>query len=118
MYFKVARTVNLLVVVLMSFEILGASIMILPLTSRYDITLYSEELPSSLLDVILFEKAEEENEKTEEEKHCLSRAILVDLSLVKLSLSAYHSPHIHLEFSTSRYEVRPPIHQLNCVFLI
>ena len=115
MYTKVARTINLIVVVLMSLEILGASATAMPWTSGPCI--YSEEPPSSFFGSDLFEKAEEENEKDEDEKS-LSRAILMDLSQVAFSLSACYSRDLDLAVNTFQYDVRPPLHQLNCVFLL
>lgn len=115
MYFKVAKTINLLVAVLMLLEILGASVTVLPWSQGA--TIYSEELTSSALDSILFEKAEEESEETEEEKYLL-RVVLIDFSQITLSLSAYHSPDLNLAVNTIRYDARPPVHLLNCVLLI
>lgn len=114
MYPKVARTINLIVVVLMSLEILGASATAMPWTSGPCI--YSEEPPSSLFGSDLFEKAEEENERTEDES--LSRVILIDLSQIAFSLSAYHHRDFDLAVNTFQFDVRPPLHQLNCVFLL
>lgn len=119
MYLKVGRTIILFVAVLMLLEIFVASATALSWTSCSVIYSeeYSEELPSSILDSMLFEKAEEENEETEEEK-CLLRVVLIDFSKITLSLSAYHSPDFDLAVNTFRHDVRPPVHQLNCVFLL
>lgn len=118
MYFKVARTVNLLVIILMSLQILGASIASLPSTSDHRASIHSQKTPSSILGSFLFEKTEEETKKFEEENGHLSRVVLIDFSSIALSLSAYHSPNFDLSIHTFRYDVRPPVHQLNCVFII
>jgi hypothetical protein len=118
MYFKIARTVNLLVVVLMSLEIICASAAASPSTSCYSVTIFSEDPSSSILETILFEKAEEENDNTEEDEIHLSCVVLLDFSRLTLSLSAFHSPDFHSAVSRLRYDVRLPLHQLNSVFLI
>ena len=66
MYCKVARSINGFVVLLMSLEILGASITALPSTAEYALSICSEDTASGGLGFLMFEKAEEENEKTEE----------------------------------------------------
>jgi hypothetical protein len=113
---KAARTINLFVVVLMTLEILGASATALPSSSAYRLSICSEESQASILGSFLFEKAEEENEKTEEENAHLTRVVLLDFASIALSLSAHHSPHYRLSLDTDRYSQRPPLHQLNCVF--
>jgi hypothetical protein len=118
MYCKVARSINVFVVLLMSLEILGASITALPSTAEYALSICSEDTASGGLGFLMFEKAEEENEKTEEENAHLHRPLLIDFSRIALSLSAFHSPAQIESTSFFRYTVRPPVHQLNCVFLV
>lgn len=118
MYFKVARTINLLVVVLMSLEILGASLAVLPSASHSSLSIHSQKALSSILGSFLLEKTEEENEGSEEEKDHFSRVVLIDFSSAARSLSAFHSPDFHVLAHAFQYDVRPPVHQLNCVFLI
>ena len=115
MYFKVARTINVVVILLMSLEIFGAPAAALRWNAEP--TIFSEEVASSILGSDLFEKAEEENENTEGAKS-LSRIVLADLSQIALSLSACHSPDFYLSVNTFRFDVKPPVHQLNCVFLL
>jgi hypothetical protein len=118
MYLKVARTITSFVILLMALEILGAAATASPSTSDYTITLRSEKSKASIFGYFLFEKAEEEIEKTEEEKDGIPGVVLVDFSLVAGSLSFYHTPQVLFVAFTSQYDVRPPLHQLNCVFLI
>jgi hypothetical protein len=118
MYFKVAKTINFLVVVLMSLEILGASLAVLPSASDSRLAIHSHKAPSSILGSFLFEKTEEENEGSEKENGSISRALLLDFSSAARSLSAFHSPDFHVVAHAFQYDVRPPVHQLNCVFLI
>jgi hypothetical protein len=118
MYFKVVRTVNLVVVTLMSLEILGASLTVLPSTSDTRFVIRSQKAPSSILASFLFEKTEEEKEGSETENEHISRAVLIDFSSAARSLSDFHSPDFHLIAHAFHYDVRLPVHQLNCVFLI
>ena len=118
MYLKVARTIPLLVILLMSLEILGCCVTALPAASDRAVTVHQHKTPSSLLGTLLFEKAEEETEKTEEEKDGIARMVLLDFSRVAFSLSFYHTPQVGFATVAFRYDVRPPVHEINCVFLI
>jgi hypothetical protein len=118
MYFKVARTINFVIVIVMSFEILAASLAVLPSGSDTRLAIRSQKSPSSILGSFLFEKTEEEKEGTEKENDHISRAVLLDFSSAARSLSAFHSPAFYSIAHASQYDVRPPVHQLNCVFLI
>jgi hypothetical protein len=115
---KVAKAINMVVVVLMSLEILGTLFAVLPPTSDARLAIHSKKAQSSILASFLFEKTEEENENTEEENDCVFRVILVDFSSVARSLSAFHSSDFDLSAHTFQFEIRPPVHQLNCVFLL
>lgn len=118
MYLKVARAITFLVIILMTLQILGASVTALPSTSNHTFTLHSKKIPSSILGSYLLEKAEEESEKPEEENGGASRVVLIDFSQIAFSLSFYHTPLIQLSAPAFQYNVRPPVHQLNCTFLI
>lgn len=118
MYLKVARSITFFVILFMSLQILGAPVAASPSNSAHAVTLHSKKLPSSILGSFLCEKAEEESEKSEEEKDGMARAILIDFARIAFSLSFYHNPQIQLPTLTFQYDVRPPVHELNCVFLI
>lgn len=118
MYLKVARTITFLVILLMSLDIVGASLTALPSTSDHALTIHAQKPPSSIFGYFLFEKAEEESEKTKEEKDGVARVVLIDFSQIAFSLSIYHNPQAELSVPTFQYNVRPPVHQLNCTFLI
>lgn len=118
MYLRIARTIISLVILLMSVEILGAAAVSFPLDSDHTFTLHSPKSKSSIPGSFLFEKAEEETEKTEEEKNGIVRVVLEDFSGMAVSLSFYHTPLVHIAALTFQYDVRPPLHELNCVFLI
>ena len=119
MYLKAARTITSLVILLMTLEIFGAAATALPSTADHAVTLHSQKSKSSsILGSFLFEKAEEETENTEEEKNSIARVVLEDFSRIAVSLSFYHTPQVHFAAFTFQYDVRPPLHQLNCVFLI
>ena len=118
MYPKLARAITFLVVLLMSLEIFGASVDAIPPSSDHTLTIHSQKRPSSLFDNLFLQKAVEESEKTEEEKDGLPRVLLIDFSRMAFSLSFYYTPQIQLAVPTFQYDVRPPLHQLNCLFLI
>jgi hypothetical protein len=118
MYIKVARAITLLVVLFMSLDIIGASVTALPSASNHKFTLDSQKSPSSVITSLLFEKAEEETEKSENERFSTAGVVLIDLSRIAFSLSFYHTPQAHLSVPAFQYDVRPPLHQLMRVFLI
>jgi len=118
MYSKLFGTINLVAVLVMSLQTLGTSATAMLWASDPG-SYYEdyEELESSIPGSDVFEKAEEENEKTEEE-NCLSRVVLMDLAKNALSLCAYHCPDFEPSVNTIQYNIRPPLHQLHCVFVI
>lgn len=118
MYLKVARSITLLVILLMTLQILGTSVSALPSASDHTIRLHSKKRPSSVLGSFLFGKAEEETEKPDQEKDGMTRAVLIDFSRMAFSLLVCHKPQVHFPVRIFQYDVRPPVHALNCVFLI
>lgn len=115
---KVARLIAFFVVLLMSLEIIGASVSALPATSGHAFSIVSEKQSPSLFGNLFFEKAEEESEKDEKERDGTPRVVLIDFSRVAFSLSFYYTPLVQLAVPECRYDVRPPLHQLHCLFLI
>lgn len=111
----VTRTINVVVVVLMTLEIFGMCV----ITPRWTAnpTIYREESPSSFLGSIVFEKAEEETEETEEGKS-FSRLVLLDFSQIARSLSIFYINDYHSIPHLSDSDVKHRLHQRNCVFLI
>lgn len=118
MFLRLAKSLNMLMALLMLLQVVGATANALPRTADHAITLHSRKAPSSILASFLFEKTEEGNEKSEEEKDRMARIVLIDFSQITFSLSFQHSPLARLEVPTAQYDVRPPLHQVNCVFLI
>jgi hypothetical protein len=118
MYFQVTRTLITLVILLISLEILGPSATASPSTSDHTATLHSQKAASSMFGSFLFEKTEEETERNEDEKDRMARIVLVNFSRIAFSLSFYHTPPVNLTVLPFQYDVRPPLHELNCVFLI
>jgi hypothetical protein len=119
MYLKVARTITFLLILFMSMDIIGASVTALPSTADDHTTIvHSQKSPSSVLTSFLCEKAEEESEKTEDERYSMAGVVLLDFSRLAFSLSFYHTPQVRLAVPAFQYDVRPPVHQLVRVFLI
>jgi hypothetical protein len=102
----------------MSLEILGAAATALPPTPDYTFTQHLQKSKSSTCNSFLFEKTEEETEKTGEDKGGMMRAVLLDFSRITGLFSFSPAPQVRFEPFTFQYDVRPPLHQLNCVFLI
>lgn len=115
---KAAKIVSTIVLLLILLETVGAAVTALPAISERSATIHTKKSTPSVLASFLFEKAEEETDKTEEEKGGSHRSILVDFTRVALILSFYHTQHTHFKPLTHQYNVRPPVHALNCVFLI
>ena len=118
MCIKVARSIAFLVVFLMSLEVLGASVNALPPASDHTLTTISQKQSPSLFGNLFFQEAEEESEKDEEEKDGTARVLLIDFSRIAFSLSFYHTPQVPLAAPKFQYDVRPPLHRLNSLFLI
>jgi hypothetical protein len=117
MYRTLAKTIVLLVILLMPLEIVRAAATDVPSTSDRTVTLHAET-ESWTLGSFLFEKTEEETERSEEETDGMMRVILEDFSRIAVSLSFYHTPQVPFTALTFQYDARTPLHQLNCVFLI
>ena len=115
---KAVRIVTTTVLLLILLEIVGAAITALPTSSEHTTTLHPKRSGTSVLASFLFEKSEEETEKTEKEKDRSDRVVLVDFSRVAFTLSFYHTSQKFLTHIAFLYNVRPPLHTLNCVFLI
>ena len=118
MFLIVARTITFLVVLLISADFIGASVTALPSGSDHGVTLHLQKPPSSVYTSLLFEKTEEENEKTQHERFGTAGVVLIDLSRIAFSLSFYHTPQVYVSVPAFQYDVRPPVHQLMGVFLI
>jgi hypothetical protein len=102
---------------MMLLQIVGAAVTASTRVSCHAVVLHSKKQTSSILD-LLFEKTEEETGKTEEEKDRMARVVLIDFSQIALSLSSYHTPQVELSVLPCPSDVRPPVHELNCVLLI
>ncbi|HYC85013.1 MAG TPA: hypothetical protein VEB86_07315 [Chryseosolibacter sp.] len=113
-----ARFVSTIVLLLILLETVGAAVTVLPATSERSATIHTKKPTPSVLGSLLFEKAEEETDKSEEEKDSSHRVLLVDFSRVALTLSFYHTSHTAFRPLACQYNLRPPLHALNCVFLI
>jgi len=115
MYFKIARSIKLIVILLMSVDILGASMAILPSTSDNRLTIHSEKKHSTICGSFLFEQSDEENETDDKNDH-IARVVLIDFSWIARSFNSYHFPDLNSSVRVFLNYVRPPLHQLNCVF--
>jgi hypothetical protein len=115
---KAAKFVSSIVVFLMVLEIVGAAVTALPADSNHILSYHTKKSSASVFDAFLFEKAEEETEKSEDEKSGSDRALLVDFSCIAHTLSIQFIPKVNLTPFAFHYNVRPPVYTLNCVFII
>jgi hypothetical protein len=115
---KAARIISIIVLLPILLEIVGAAVSSLPETSERSATIHAKKPTPSVLAYLIFEKVEEETDKNEEEKDGSDRIVLVYFSRVALTLSLYHTRQTHYKPLTHQYNVQPPVHELNCVFLI
>jgi hypothetical protein len=121
---KVVRTIICLVVFLMFLDIVGAAVTTLPTSSDHALTIHTSKSKCWMLISFLFEKSEEESENEEETespeegKDTIDRIILQYFSRIAASRSFYYAPRIRFAALTFQYDVRPHLHEFNCVFLI
>ncbi len=118
MHLRIARTIYVIVLMLMCLEIIGASATAGMSASCQGISIAAAEERTSIPGAFLFEKAEEENDKTEEENCHIARTLLIDFSHVAHSLSACYLGVLHLPANTTLFNVRPPAYRLNRVLLL
>jgi hypothetical protein len=115
---KVERSVTIIVILLFSLRILGASAINLPSAEHKFERIQSKKSNAcSALASFLFEKTEE-GENAGMNKDGISRVVLIDFSQIAFSLSYYYSGQIQVSDPTSWYDVHPPVYQINCVYLI
>lgn len=112
------RFITSLVILLLSFEIFGAALTACATSDDGSFYFHAKKSSASVINSIFIEKAEEETEKNEEEKDGTARPVLVDFSRVVTSLSFRHTPQTEFTPFRFQYDVRPPLHTINCVFLI
>lgn len=116
MQLRIAKVLSFLVVLLITFDLVGAAITARPVFLNDQTTMHSKKPSTSVIGSFILEKAEEENEKTEEESEGSSRTVLADFAHIAIFLSFFYTPR-----STPlalMYDVRPPVYALNCVFII
>lgn len=118
MELKIAKVLSFMVVLLITFDLVGAAITACPISAVDHNIMHSKKPEGSLIGSLLLEKAEEENEKTGEEKEGCSRIVIADFSHIAISLSLFHTPHTGSTPRILMYDVRPPVYALHCVFII
>jgi hypothetical protein len=117
MRFTIAKSISIVIVLLISLRIFGATATALLPAFDHTGSIHTHETGvSTLFDTFLLEKLENENERAENEN--VGKIVLIDFSRLSFSLSSYHSPQSELWLNALQYDVRPPLHQLNCTFLI
>jgi hypothetical protein len=115
---KIARSIIWLVVGIMTFICISAA-----LTSSHNAVnqhdeFAEKEAKSSFLSSIVFEKAEEESEKTEEERDNVFTVELADLSQITMVLSYIHTPKVEFVPAEHLYDGFPSLLTLLCTLNI
>jgi hypothetical protein len=117
MLLKLAKIVTCLVILIMTMEWFGAAITACPVDSHQKVSIHSK-VAKSFFASILVQTAEEETEKSEEERDRFIGVELIDLTRVARLLSISHSPQVHIKPYEQHYDVRPSLFTLHCVFII
>lgn len=116
--FKTAKLLNLVVVLIMLLDVVGA-ITVVHASSTQHPTFHAKSLKSSSIAKILFVKeAEEESEKSEEKRDKFIGGELIDFSRLAVALSNIHTPQFNFVPFQERFTVRPALFTMHCVFLI
>lgn len=119
MHFSVARLTTFVVILFISLRIFAGSVIALPLSSEQALTVQSKKArSSSIFDSFVLEKTEEEIEKTEGDDSGIGRVVLFDFTRLASFLRFGYLPTLQPAEFSFLYDVRPLVHQLNCVFLI
>jgi hypothetical protein len=119
MQLRIAKILCFLVVLLVTFDLIGAAVTACADNSNEQTSVQSKKPTSSIIVSFLIEKAEEEeDEKAEEKKTGRTTTVLADLSRIAISLSLFHTHNLHPTPLVLTYDVRPSVHSINCVFLI
>jgi hypothetical protein len=118
MLHKIARYLNIFVVILMTIDLVGASFAASPFHNEGKTSYHARHSNTSGFAFVFFEKqAEEETEKNEEARENFIGAELVDFSQVANLLSKV-SPGIISTNPEQQFLIGPPLFTLHCVFLI
>lgn len=118
MLLKTAKYLNIILVILMAMDFVGAAFTAIPACSGAKLNYHTKHTSSSGIAFILFEKeAEEETEKNEEREKFIGPE-LVDFSRVAVLLSNIHTRGDHFTSNKHRFSVRPLLFTLHCVFII
>ena len=119
MLLKIAKYLNIFVVLLMTIDLAGAAFTAFPFHSEGKTSYQSKHSNSSGVAFMLFEKeAEEETEKNEEDREKFLGIELVDFSRAAVLLSNIHAQGLLFTPYAQLFSVRPPLFVLHCVYLI
>lgn len=119
MLLKVAKYLNILVVLLMTMDMVRAALTATSIQNVGERSYQSKHTGSSGISYILFEKeAEEESENSEEEREKFLGAELVDFSQVAILLAKIHASQVHSTPSKQGSSTHLALFTLYRVFLI
>lgn len=112
------RKITSLLFLMFSLQIVGAAATVLPSTSDRTLFIRANNRTSCIINSFLLDLIKDGVEKTLEPEDEIDRVLLHDFSIIAASLSGYHTPQYVTAPEAYLYDVRPPLHQVNCVFLI
>jgi hypothetical protein len=104
-----------LVIVLITFECITPAFASAYNSGPHEITIHTKAQQGSFLSFI-FEKSEEE--KSEEARDKFMLVELIDFSQLATLLSQEHTPHISIIPFEHRFDIKPSMFKLFCVFII
>jgi|GEM_PF-3777340 hypothetical protein len=116
--FGIVRAVTALLFLMLSLQILGSAFTVEPENAEHHIAFRKKESTTCIIGSILMNLVKDGTDKTLEDTDDIARVLLEDLSLIAASLSDHHAAQFVQSPTVLQYDVRPPLHKVNCVFLI
>jgi hypothetical protein len=115
----IARSIVWTVILIMAFECISSAVVMPAERSFKKVTIHQKDSKTSLVSAILSARAEEENEKNEEERDKIWAVELADFSKIATALSIFHSPEAHFSYYKHSIKAQPrKLFAFFCVLLI
>lgn len=116
---KTAKFLNLVVVLVMLLDVVGAITMVQVGNRTQHSTFNASSLKSCSIAKVLFVKeAEEESETSGDKRDKVIGAELIDFLSIFVGLSNVHTPKLNFVSPEVQFTVRPTLFTLHCVFQI
>jgi hypothetical protein len=115
---QISRAIVCLVILIMTCECVSAAVFSSTGSDIGRLAYHAKNTKSSVSTSVLFEKAEVESERGEEERDKVFTIELADLSQIAMVLSHFHSPRVHFIPNEHRQNSHPPLFELFCILII